>query len=466
MHDLNKINSLAAQIVEWAKSTLIVNLRFIDSAINTLELKQYEGKMATNAVSLFYDPLFILKNYKLDENSVNANYMHIILHCVFRHYRVENIKDPTLWDLACDITVEHLISELNIPCLEVKRQYNQKHIIDELKASLGKLNANKIYKYYQSQYLSETELAKIHHYFYVDNHDLWYQTSKLSGKKIKSESKNIETKESRTISANTLEGASQTRHGIDNNSENTEKIDQKWEEIAKKMQVDLETFSKSKGSDSGSMIQNLRVLNRQKYNYSDFLKKFAVLGESLTLNDEEFDYIFYSYGLNLYGNVPLVEPLEYKEDYAIKEFVIAIDTSASVSGELVEKFLEKTYNILKQEESFHKKINVRILQCDASITEDVKITSRAEFDNYLRTMTLKGFGCTDFRPVFHHIDNLQKDKELQNLKGLIYFTDGYGTFPENKPDYKTAFIFVDNEADNNTKLPVWAMKLILNEHDI
>ncbi len=466
MQDLNKIHSLALQILTWAKSTLIVNLRFIDSAINALELKQYEGKMATNATYLFYDPLFILKTYKTEKNSINANYMHLILHSVFRHYKVEKIKEPKLWDLACDITVENLINELNIPCLEVKRQYNQKHILDELKENLGILNANKIYAYYQSQDLSDTELAKIHKYFYVDSHDLWYQKNMMYGTKIKTESKNIATKDSRTISANGLDGASQTRHGIDNNSENTTKTDEIWDKIAKKMQVDLETFSKSKGAESGAIIQNLRVLNRQKYNYSDFLKKFAVLGESLKLNDEEFDYIFYSYGLDLYGNVPLVEPLEYKEDYAIKEFVIAIDTSASVSGELVQKFLEKTYNILKQEESFHKKINLRILQCDASITEDVKITSRAEFDNYIRTMTLKGFGCTDFRPVFNHIDNLQKNKELQNLKGLIYFTDGYGTFPDNNPPYKTAFIFVDNDTNNNTTLPVWAIKLVLNEHDI
>ena len=39
-----------------------------------------------------------------------------------------------------------------------------------------------------------------------------------------------------------------------------------------------------------------------------------------------------------YGNVPLVEPLEYRDDKRIREFVIAIDTSGSVQGDIVQSF--------------------------------------------------------------------------------------------------------------------------------
>ena len=65
----------------------------------------------------------------------------------------------------------------------------------------------------------------------------------------------------------------------------------------------------------------------------------------MKINDDEFDYSFYTYGLQLYEKMPLIEPLEYKEIKAIKEFVIAIDTSGSTSGELVQTFLQKTYII-------------------------------------------------------------------------------------------------------------------------
>ena len=70
------------------------------------------------------------------------------------------------------------------------------------------------------------------------------------------------------------------------------------------------------------------------------------------MDDDSFDYNFYTYGLRLYGNMPLIEPLESKEVKKIEEFVIVIDTSMSCSGELVRKFLEETYGVLSESESF------------------------------------------------------------------------------------------------------------------
>ena len=102
----------------------------------------------------------------------------------------------------------------------------------------------------------------------------------------------------------------------------------------------------------------LAQINREKYEYESFLKKFAVLGEAMKINDDEFDYVFYTYGLKLFGNMPLIEPLEYKEVKRIREFVIAIDTSGSTSGKLVQTFLNKTWNILQSTESFFSKVNI------------------------------------------------------------------------------------------------------------
>ena len=221
-----------------------------------------------------------------------------------------------------------------------------------------------------------------------------------------------------------------------------------WKKIAARMQVDLETFGKQQGNAPGALLQNLSELNRERYDYTAFLKKFAVLGEAMRINDDEYDYIFYTYGLKRYGNMPLIEPLEYKEVKRIREFVIAIDTSGSTSGELVQKFVQKTYNILKSTESFFTKINLHIIQCDAQIQEDAKITSQEEFDAYLRDMKIRGLGGTDFRPVFQYVEQLRRAKEFRSLRGLIYFTDGYGTFPEKKPDYDVAFVFLREDYEN------------------
>ena len=74
--------------------------------------------------------------------------------------------------------------------------------------------------------------------------------------------------------------------------------------------------------------------------------------ETMQVDMDAFDYIYYDYGLRTYGNMPLIEPLETKEIKKIQEFVIVIDTSMSCSGDLVKKFLSQTYQVLSESESF------------------------------------------------------------------------------------------------------------------
>lgn len=127
--------------------------------------------------------------------------------------------------------------------------------------------------------------------------------------------------------------------------------------------------------------------------------------------------------------------------------------------------MSKTWNILKQSENFFSRVNVHIIQCGARVEEDVKITTQDEFDEYMKHMVLKGFGGTDFRPVFEHVDMLLRQHEFNNFKGLIYFTDGYGTFPASAPAYDSVFVFLDRGYDL-PEVPVWVIKMILREDQI
>jgi predicted metal-dependent peptidase len=164
--------------------------------------------------------------------------------------------------------------------------------------------------------------------------------------------------------------------------------------------------------------------------------------------------------------MPLIEPLEYKETEKIREFVIAIDTSGSCSNGLIQKFLEYTYSILSSSEVFASKVNIHIIQCDADIKKDDKITDAEEMEDFLSEFTAFGNGGTDFRPVFTYVDELIAKKEFHNLRGLIYFTDGYGVFPEIPPQsYSTAFVFVDEDA-RTVAIPPWAIKVVLSQDEI
>ena len=185
----------------------------------------------------------------------------------------------------------------------------------------------------------------------------------------------------------------------------------------------------------------------------------------MQIDTDSFDYGFYSYGLRLYGNMPLIEPQEFKEVQKIQDFVIAIDTSMSCSGDLVKAFLSETYGVLLETESFFKKVNIHVIQCDEKVQSDVKITCREELEDYMANMEIRGGGGTDFRPVFAYVEQLREAGAFDRLKGLLYFTDGYGIFPARKPDYDVAFLFMEEDYSDRA-VPPWAIRLVLQPEDV
>ena len=96
------------------------------------------------------------------------------------------------------------------------------------------------------------------------------------------------------------------------------------------------------------------------------------------------------------------------------------------------------------------------------------MTCEQELEKYIDGLELKGFGGTDFRPVFEYVDEQIEHGVLNDLKGIIYFTDGLGTFPQKAPGYETAFVFVSDDADPDKypEVPLWAAKIVLEQGDV
>ena len=454
-----KLNKLAREVLVLSRNTLLVNLRFLDSALSRLDYFPIDDSyLLTEGTHIFYNPKYVLDCYKMEKEMPVRDYLHMTLHCIFRHMYMDPRLNRDYWDLACDIAVEAIISDLGLKSTACKREKEQIPYTNAFKKELKFLTAEKIYYYLTEHYARIDKVRELQEIFFADNHSIWYMTYA-----------EIEVKYGIALGDagedNDGEDDGEDEENGNNNSSRRQAVQEDWKNISERMEMELETFAKQQGDKAGGLTQNLKAVNREKYDYTEFLKKFAVMGEAMKINDDEFDYIFYTYGLELYEKMPLIEPLEYKEVKRIKEFVIAIDTSGSTSGELVQKFVQKTYNILKSTESFFSKINLHIIQCDAEIQETVKITNQDEFDEYLKNMKIHGLGGTDFRPVFSYVDKLIQDKEFSNLKGLIYFTDGYGEFPQKKPDYETAFVFIEDNY-NNPDVPPWAIKLVLQKDEI
>jgi len=69
------------------------------------------------------------------------------------------------------------------------------------------------------------------------------------------------------------------------------------------------------------------------------------------------------------------------------------------------------------------------------------------------------------RPVFEYVDKLIREINFTDLRGMIYFTDGFGIYPAKKPPYETAFVFVREDYES-PDVPPWAIKLVLESEEI
>ena len=460
----DQLISVCEKILTVARNSLFVNYRYLENAIGRFDFIPYNGTMTTDGEHIFYDPEWVIKRYEESEKLPAHDLLHQIVHCIYRHSFVLPSINRDLWNLASDMATESVLADLdrNIPISIKKRD-----ILEGLKKETKLLSAERLLQYFED--LPDSEKYKIEEWAKLfedsDDHSAWYNQQFKAGKKGQT---GLQAKGSTKASSGEGEGNSNSEEEGDNDAEHRKKLSEKWKDISEHVQKDIEEFSKKQGDGAGSLVQGIKDLNREKYDYSEFLKKFTTLQEVMKLDMDEFDYNFYAHGLEVYGNVALIEPLEYKDEHKLREFVIAIDTSGSVRGELVQSFLTKTYNIMMNN-TIGQNLNIWIIQCDADIQEAKQIKSKEDFDNYIKNIKLKGFGGTDFRPVFEFVNDQIDKKVFTDLKGLIYFTDGYGTFPKQQQPFDTAFIFVNEDNDPNfepPEVPPWAIKLILDGRDI
>lgn len=519
---------LAEDIIEECRVQLMLKFRFLDRALWRMRLEPVRSGLAypiaSDGKSIYYDPERIIARFRESFDEMVRDYLHLVMHCIFRHLWDRNHKDAEAWSLTCDMIVEGVVMDLcgdRFACVE---DGARKNALDEIALYAGGMLPNRIYAFLsglvqtpagqQFNGLGRSHLNEWHALFERDDHVTWpanakpddsnqgdddaandvveddenpdfeqdgLQTETLGGDESGEEqSRSTQTlentdedtqsdKEEQADAADDDEqsaAASEQFDISDLDDDHDDSAEGNWEELAKEIEMNLETFSKEWGDQAGNLIANLSIANRRKLDYTDFLRSFSVVTEQILLNPEEFDYTYYTFGMEMYGNMPFIEPLEYKETDTLRNFVIAIDTSESVSGPLVRKFIEHTFSILKETENFATTVNIHLIQADSKVQHDLKITDLKDVDRAMENYQVRGFGGTDFRPTFDYVTMLRERGELDRMKGMIYFTDGYGQFPEKMPDYDVAFVFVDDGSRELPPVPPWAMRLVLDEHDI
>ena len=421
-------NEMCIKILELIQNELYVDFRYLDVAISALTLTPNDSlrSTATDGISFFFPPEQILRVFRSNPLFLNRAVLHSVFHCIFRHLWIRGSRDPDLWNLSCDIAVEWIIDSFKKKSVKRALSGIRTNIYNDFRQYKIPITAANIYRYLLPDIADNPDrLNQLMIEFFTDDHRFWPKKPSTSP--------------------------------------STAKAGQSWDKISRRMEQELNL----RGDDSASGIDAMKTQikeGKSRRSYKDFLRKFTVLKEELHCDYDEFDLQYYSYGLRLYKNMPLIEPLVSRDVTKISEFVIVIDTSYSTNGPLVQKFLEETFQIIQERDSFFHKSQIRIIQCDNQVHSDTIIKEQRDIPKLLHNFELIGGGGTDFRPAFSYINKLLENGEFQNLKGVLYFTDGKGIYPAKRPPYETAFLFLGEE--EHPVVPAWAMKLILHEEDL
>lgn len=436
LSELNLVE-VCVEILRRARNELYLNMRFLDVALSSLEFEAdwaFPG-VGTDGFRLVYHPEYLAERFQAGRVLVNRAYLHMVFHCLFGHVGacrpgkedLEEARESRLWDLACDVAMESILDGLYQKCVYIHPSAGRREFYLRLKSGgLKVFTAEGVYRALGAMDLEERDLARLEREFFVDDHSLWSRPQPPARARERQN---------------------------------------RWKDNREKVQTAMETGSKEQSEDYRDLLEQVRAENRERYDYRDFLRRFSVLREEIGVDVDSFDYGLYAYGMELYGNMPLLEPLETREARRIEDFVIVVDTSMSCSGDLVRRFLEETYGVLAEAESYFRKINVHIIQCDDQVQSDAVIRSQEEMRAYLEAFSVKGHGGTDFRPAFEYVRGLRAEGRFSELRGLLYFTDGKGIYPVESPPYTTAFVFIEDHF-TDVSVPPWAMKLILTGEDL
>lgn len=470
MKTREQLEATGNKILNSVRTELYLSMRFMGPALGSLgfAMDLSTRTVGTDAVYIRFNPTYLLQTYIERPEILNRTYMHMLMHCLFRHmFSAKQHEDAQLWDLCCDIAVESVVDSMDYPTiLRVTSDFRQEWY-EKLEKEVSVLTAEKLYQYFmlrkRDPYLEES----LRQEFLLCDHSFWQRMEKEPPQEQNKNQPPV-PQENPQMDSDQQENAGEKTSDATPLGKTDPKEDE-WKEHAKRIESDMETYAKDAAADAGKLAWMLKLSSRERKSYKEFLKRFAVVREEVSVDMDSFDYGFYMYGLQHYGNMPLIEENEFREAKKIEELVIAIDTSASCKEKLVQQFLNETGAILKHQESFFHKVHIRIIECDNQIQKDIPITNLDEIEEYTEQFSVSGGYGTDFRPVFSYVEKLRNSGELKNLKGLMYFTDGYGEYPKKPTDYQTVFVFYEDDTPQKTfsgepiKVPDWAVKLYLSE---
>lgn len=457
---------IANKIINQAKRKILLTSRYMTKSIDYLckniEFTYLAAIIGTDGKNLFVNPKDIIKLYEGGDNLLRY-FLHMAIHCYYGQFLKKKDCPDDIYNASCDIFVEYIIDNRFDEYFENGKMYQREKIYDAMIELGCKFTLSDIILML-TNFSVDFSTSKIMEVFTLDDHNFW-RVDEGADEQFDEEDlgdffdfdSNLDIEISDEAEENNKKDNKQKNRLQIEREQSEEELS--WKELFMQCKVD-----KKKRSDR---VKGAKIFDEEKeksgiiVDYKTLLRDFLQFKEIQKENIEEYDLGFYSYGLKLFGNVPLIESLETSNVKELSKIVIALDTSRSIERETIVKFLIETTSIIKETVT-DKNLSVMIIQADDHINEVKEISTKEQLEDYVIMFDYKGGGATDFTVVFDKIAELQRAGN--KIDGLIYLTDGEGIYPERPPDYKTAFLFLEGIGQQSF-VPAWAEKIIISEKD-
>ena len=146
-----KLEEMGFRILDAVRTQLLVSMRFMAPALNSLGFKMdlATASAGTDAVYIRFNPGFLLRVYVERPRRLNRMYLHMLMHCLFRHmFSAGQREDPDLWDLCCDIAAESVVDSMSYDVIARTHSPFRESWYERLQDEVKILTAEKIYDWF------------------------------------------------------------------------------------------------------------------------------------------------------------------------------------------------------------------------------------------------------------------------------------------------------------------------------
>lgn len=381
--------SNAIQRISKARTMLILDHPFFGALSLRLKITRDEGKtkdMATDGSHLYFSEKYV---DGLPDDELIGMLAHLVMHPAMQHHTRRGHRDHKKWNKACDLAI-------NTPLIEAGFKLPLNVPVDPRHSGQS---AESIYHVL----LEEEEQEKKN-----DPNNQGNQPPPPGGGGAGGQGDGQPDPNGTPGGGDAPGSVLDAQDPVQDNAE--------WQMAVKQ----AAQAAKAMGNLPAELQRLTQEANRPRFDWRSLLLRFAQDQAKSDYSWKAPNRRYIQQGLYL----PQID------DTQMGDMLIAIDSSGSISDEIMRKFLGVIEGVADQV----KPRNIKVVICDAKVHK----VHTFERDEPIEGVELMGGGGTNFCPVFDLIDE-DDDKPAC----VMYLTDGYGRFPEEPCEVPTLWVMTD-----------------------